>query len=139
MPSPSVLPASPMSVLLERLASAPGRDGRLTHVETLAPRDAVSAEWPSWAPAEVVSAFAAQGVTAPWRHQVVAAEAAHAGQHVVLATGTASGKSLGYQLPGLSAILAGRGARGERGASVLYVAPTKALAQDQLSRIRGLG
>ncbi|MCA1981680.1 DEAD/DEAH box helicase [Nocardioides nematodiphilus] len=128
-----------MSVLLERLASAPGRDGRLTHVETLAPRDAVSAEWPSWAPAEVVSAFAAQGVTAPWRHQVVAAEAAHAGQHVVLATGTASGKSLGYQLPGLSAILAGRGARGERGASVLYVAPTKALAQDQLSRIRGLG
>ena len=128
-----------MSVLLERLASAPGRDGRLTHVETLPPRDAVSAAWPSWAPADVVSAFARQGVTAPWRHQVVAAEAAHDGQHVVLATGTASGKSLGYQLPGLSAILAGRGPRGERGASVLYVAPTKALAQDQLSRIRALG
>jgi DEAD/DEAH box helicase domain-containing protein len=70
---------------------------------------------------------------------VVAAEAARAGQHVVLATGTASGKSLGYQLPALTAVQECRGSRGERGATVLYVAPTKALAQDQFSRIRALG
>jgi DEAD/DEAH box helicase domain-containing protein len=128
-----------MGDLVHRLASVPGRDGRLTHVEVLPPRVAVGAPWPGWAPADVVEAFARQGVHEPWRHQVVAAEAAHAGQHVVLATGTASGKSLAYQLPALTVVRAGRGARGERGASVLYVAPTKALAQDQLSRVRALG
>ena len=125
--------------LVDRLASVPGREGRLTHVEELPSRAAVAAPWPAWAPDDVVAAFARQGVTEPWRHQVVAAEAAHAGQHVVLATGTASGKSLGYQLPALTAIREGRGSRGDRGASVLYVAPTKALAQDQFSRIRALG
>ena len=62
----------------------------------------------------------------PWEHQVAAAELAHAGRHVVLATGTASGKSLAYQLPALSALLADPKAR------VLYLAPTKALAHDQL-------
>ena len=136
--SSSVLPAHEMGMLLERLALAPGREGRLTHVEALPPRAAIGADWPAWAPPPVIEAFARQGVVTPWRHQVVAAEAAYAGQHVVLATGTASGKSLGYQLPALTAILEGRGGRGERGASALYVAPTKALAQDQLTRVRAL-
>ena len=49
-----------------------------------------------------------------------AAELAHAGRHVVVATGTASGKSLAYQLPALSASLEGRGAE-RRGATVLYL------------------
>ncbi len=70
---------------------------------------------------------------------MLAAEAAWAGEHVVLATGTASGKSLAYQLPALSRILASRGVRGERGASVLYLAPTKALAQDQWNSLAELG
>jgi DEAD/DEAH box helicase domain-containing protein len=78
-------------------------------------------------------------VTRPWRHQAAAADAAHSGTHVVVATGTASGKSLAYQLPALTAIEAGRGPRGQRGATVLYVAPTKALAQDQLASLIGLG
>ena len=85
------------------------------------------------------AAFTARGVTRPWRHQVDAAEAAHAGRHVVLATGTASGKSLAYQLPALTAIRSGRGPRGQRGATVLYLAPTKALAQDQLAGLTALG
>ena len=79
------------------------------------------------------------GVTTPWQHQVAAADAAHAGQHVVLATGTASGKSMAYQLPALTAIREARGRRGERGAGVLYLAPTKALANDQLTNIAALG
>ena len=66
-------------------------------------------------PDDVRGAYAAQGVARPWRHQVVAADAAHAGDHVIVATGTASGKSLAYQLPALSAIRAARGPRGERG------------------------
>ena len=53
----------------------------------------------------MVAAFTARGVALPWQHQAAAADAPHAGQHVVLATGTASGKSLAYQLPALSAYM----------------------------------
>ncbi|MDN4161435.1 DEAD/DEAH box helicase [Nocardioides abyssi] len=129
----------PVADLVDRLASVPGREGRLTHLETLPAREAVMADWPAWADASVVEAFRARGVDRPWQHQAAAADAAHAGQHVVLATGTASGKSLAYQLPALSRVLADRGRRGQRGATVLYLAPTKALAQDQLAGIAGLG
>ncbi|WP_346387495.1 DEAD/DEAH box helicase, partial [Nocardioides sp.] len=128
-----------MAALVDRLASVPGREGRLTHLEVLPARSGASADWPDWAAADVVAAFAARGIERPWRHQVAAADAAHDGRHVVLATGTASGKSLAYQLPALSAIRDGRGPRGQRGATVLYVSPTKALAQDQLAGLSGLG
>ncbi len=87
----------------------------------------------------MVTAYAARGVSQPWAHQVAAAEAAHRGEHVVLATGTASGKSLAYLLPALTDIRAARGPRGQRGASVLYVAPTKALAHDQWTAVHELG
>jgi DEAD/DEAH box helicase domain-containing protein len=135
------LARSPFSVaeLVDRLVAVPGREGRLTHLELVPPRAATTAAWPAWAAPDVVAAYAARGVREPWRHQAVAADAAHAGQHVVLATGTASGKSLAYQLPALTAIRTKRGPRGQRGATVLYVAPTKALAQDQLSGLTGLG
>ncbi|MEO8776217.1 MAG: DEAD/DEAH box helicase, partial [Candidatus Nanopelagicales bacterium] len=103
------------------------RQARLLHVHHVPSRPAVPASWPKWAPAELVAAWAQAGVGAPWRHQVEAAELAHAGQHVVLATGTASGKSLAYQLPALAAVLAANGTPGPRGATVLYLAPTKAL------------
>ena len=124
---------------MRRLADRPGRDDRLTHLRVLPAREAVVEAWPEWVPASVQSAYAARGVQRPWRHQVVAAEAARSGQHIVIATGTASGKSLAYQLPGVTEILERRGARGQRRASVLYVAPTKALAHDQLGAIRALG
>ena len=51
--------------------------------------------------------LARSGVERLWSHQREAAEAAYAGEHVVLATGTASGKSLGYLVPAVSAILDG--------------------------------
>src|SRR5690606_22635019 len=89
--------------------------------------------WPDWVPADLVAALGERGITRPWRHQVLAADAARAGRHVVIATGTASGKSLGYQLPALTALLEDPRAR------VLYVAPTKALATDQLLALQGLG
>jgi len=120
------------------LAGVPGREDRLTHLEELPPREAVDVDWPDWTASDVVAALREQGIERPWRHQAIAAEAAYAGTHVVLATGTASGKSLAYQLPALTRIRTSRGRRGERGATVLYLAPTKALAQDQLARLREL-
>jgi DEAD/DEAH box helicase domain-containing protein len=125
--------------VVERLAGVPGREGRLTHLELLPRRAARTSPWPDWADPDVVAAFVARGVQRPWEHQVAAADAAHDRRHVALATGTASGKSLAYQLPALSAIRAARGPRGQRGATVLYLAPTKALAQDQLAGLSALG
>ncbi len=50
---------------------------------------------------------------------------------MIISTGTASGKSLGYLLPALTAVL--------DGGTALYVAPTRALAADQLKLVRSLG
>src|SRR3954465_6239578 len=121
-----------------RLADGPGREDSLRHLRVLPRRAATTAAWPSWADPRVVDAFTRRGVAELWRHQAVAADAAYAGQHVVISTGTASGKSLAYQLPALTSILERRGTRGERGASTLYISPTKALAQDQLSTTAAL-
>ncbi|GAA4122284.1 DEAD/DEAH box helicase [Nocardioides fonticola] len=132
-------PAAPPGELLERLAARPGRAERLTHVERLDAREARTAPWPTWVAPDVTAAFAARGITELWVHQAAAADHARRGEHVVLATGTASGKSLGYQLPALTAIREGRGPRGQRGAGVLYLAPTKALAHDQAGALEALG
>lgn len=133
------MPHLPLDQLLQRLTAGPGREERLTHVAWLPPRPARTASWPSWADDEVVDAFRRTGVSEPWSHQAVAAEQAWTGVHTVVATGTASGKSLAYQLPALTGITRGRGPRGQRGATTLYVSPTKALAQDQLQALRALG
>ncbi len=77
-----------------------------------------------------MSALVGEGIGQPWTHQVEAASAAWSGEHVVVATGTASGKSLGYLLPALTAAGAG--------STVLYLAPTKALAADQRARVERL-
>jgi len=130
---------SAVADVVRRLAAVPGREDRLTHLEVLPARAARYADWPEWASPRVVESLVARGVTRPWTHQAAAADAAHEGTHVVLSTGTASGKSLAYQLPALTDIERHRGPRGQRGATVLYVAPTKALAQDQLSALLGLG
>jgi DEAD/DEAH box helicase domain-containing protein len=95
--------------------------------------------WPSWLPAEVVEAYSARGIATPWSHQVTAAEAIHRGDHVAIATGTASGKSVAFGMPALTQIHAGTRAPDGRGATVLYISPTKALANDQLRALDALG
>ncbi len=105
----------------------------ITHVEQMPWRPGRSAPWPEWVPQAAREVFAARGVNRPWTHQAQAAELAHAGHDVVLATGTASGKSLAYQLPGLAAVL------DNPKSCVLYLSPTKALAADQLESLESLG
>lgn len=104
----------------------PGDDNPLRHVADLAPRTGKPVPWPAWAHPDVVRALHDHGITAPWSHQLSAAQLAHDGRHVVISTGTASGKSLAYQLPILSALADDPRAR------VLYLSPTKALGHDQL-------
>ncbi|HYK34176.1 MAG TPA: DEAD/DEAH box helicase [Streptosporangiaceae bacterium] len=104
--------------------------GRLTHVERLPERQGKRVPWPGWVPADVMKAFAQVGIPGPWEHQAQAADLAHAGRNVIMATGTASGKSVGYLVPALAAIT--------EGATALYLAPTRALAADQLALLRSL-
>jgi DEAD/DEAH box helicase domain-containing protein len=125
----------PRDSRLGRLTLDPRRAEAVTHVERVPARPGRTAAWPSWADPLLVQRLTHAGVVAPWTHQVEAAEAVHAGRHVVVATGTASGKSLAYQLPVLSALLA---AEPEGRHRALYLAPTKALAADQLRGLRAL-
>lgn len=110
--------------------------GELLHVRELPQRHAVSAGWPDWVNPQVAAAIRGTGVDTLWSHQRTAADLAWTGQHVVLSTGTASGKSLGYLLPMLSAVADGASAPTGRGATAIYLAPTKSLAADQEARIR---
>ncbi|OBI75155.1 DEAD/DEAH box helicase [Mycobacterium sp. E740] len=103
-----------------------GGQNPLRHVADLPPRQGRPQRWPHWADPDVVRAFVDRGVEAPWSHQLAAAELARDGRHVVLCTGTASGKSLAYQLPILTAL------RTDPRARALYLSPTKALGHDQL-------
>ena len=115
------------------LTGCPPGETPLRHVELVPARLPNAAAWPDWTAAELIAALAAAGIDAPWPHQVEAAEHAWAGESVVIATGTASGKSLAYYLPMLSAVLT------EPRSRVLYLSPTKALAADQRRALTALG
>ncbi|MFY2861915.1 DEAD/DEAH box helicase [Mycobacterium sp. THU-M104] len=119
-------------LLAVALAGAAAGEHPLRHVAELPARPGRTADWPDWTEPDVVRAFAERGITRPWSHQARAAELAHAGRHVVVSTGTASGKSLAYQLPVLHTLATDPRAR------VLYLSPTKALGHDQLRAARTL-
>src|ERR687894_1627936 len=81
---------------------------------------------------QVADALRARGVDRLWSHQAAALEAAWEGPTIVT-TGTASGKSLCFQLPTLDVL-----SRDSR-ARALYLYPAKALAQDQARSLHALG
>src|SRR6478736_4147891 len=114
--------------LLACAVEGAGPDGQnpLRHVADLPPRPGRRHAWPQWADSDVVQAFVDRGIEVPWSHQLTAADLAHDGRHVVLSTGTASGKSVAYQLPILTALKDNSRSR------ALYLSPTKALGHDQL-------
>ncbi|WP_435610850.1 DEAD/DEAH box helicase [Streptomyces sp. C10-9-1] len=124
--------------VLDRLTAGGSRAARITHTEHLPPRAGRHAVWPHRIRAEVISAVQEAGVEHPWTHQAEAAEHALDGTSVVIATGTASGKSLAYLVPVLHTLLEGAEAANGRGTTALYLAPTKALAADQRRAVREL-
>ncbi|GAA1710825.1 DEAD/DEAH box helicase [Streptomyces yatensis] len=102
------------------------------------PRPGTHADWPSAIRPEVINAIRAAGIDRPWAHQARTAEHALRGDSVVVATGTASGKSLAYLAPVLSTLLDGSEEPNGRGTTALYLSPTKALAADQRRAVAGL-
>src|ERR1700730_12066479 len=95
-------------LLASALAGTDPEEQPLRHVAELPANHGTTAAWPRWAARDVIDAFAGRGVTAPWAHQGGARPVAHEGRHVVISTGTASGKSLASQLPILCALATNR-------------------------------
>ncbi|MBK4121224.1 DEAD/DEAH box helicase [Kocuria rhizophila] len=120
------------------------RPEQVRHVREIPERAPVHAPWPDWLHPDVVAAYERLGIHEPYAHQVAALNAP---RHAIVATGTASGKSLVYQSLVVGAVHRGRLAVAERPgmlhhpdeATALYLSPTKALAADQLSSLRSLG
>jgi DEAD/DEAH box helicase domain-containing protein len=104
----------------------------LTAWHRLPRRGAAALPWPEGVEPRLVTALARRGITRPYVHQARAIAAALARENVVVVTGTASGKTLCYDVPVLTTLLA------EPGARALYLFPTKALTQDQASALSEL-
>jgi len=118
---------------LAQLRRQPFYQDQIVHLEPIARRTARFGALAAPLPAELHASLHAQGIERLFTHQAAAVNAARAGQHLVVVTGTASGKTLCYNLPVLETIL-------ERPAErALYLYPTKALAQDQLRALGELG
>jgi DEAD/DEAH box helicase domain-containing protein len=105
---------------------------RITHWRHLHARPGCYADFPAGIDARLVEMVRQRGIEHLYTHQAAAVEAALRGEHVVVVTPTASGKTLCYNLPVLNILLANPSAR------ALYLFPTKALAQDQLAELTAL-
>ena len=100
--------------------------------ERLPAREARYADFPGGLDPRLIAGLRSLGTAPPFTHQAAAVEAALAGENVVVVTGTASGKTLCYNLPVLQALLSDPEGR------ALYLFPTKALAQDQAAALAEL-
>src|SRR3984957_3495734 len=107
------------------------RAGELVHLEHIPGQQGQPTSWPESVRPDVAAALHARGIASPWTHQAQAAALARSGRNVIIATRAASGKSAGYLAAALSEVL--------DGGTALYIAPTKALAADQLKAVRDLG
>ncbi|HEX2470547.1 MAG TPA: DEAD/DEAH box helicase [Candidatus Limnocylindrales bacterium] len=119
-------PADP-STVLERLLEEPSLARGVVHHEIIPAREALHADMPAWLDPRIVKGLESRGIERLYTHQLEAIEAVHAGDDVVVVTPTASGKTLCYALPTLQAIAEDASAR------ALFLFPTKALGQDQVT------
>ena len=114
---------------LHHLEAQPDYAGQMAHVEHMPPRRAAYTELDRPLAPELQECLREQGLLPLYTHQAAAVNKTRRGENVMVATSSASGKTLCYNIPVLEALLT------EPGSRALYLFPTKALAQDQL---RGL-
>ncbi len=122
-PAPVVQPI-PGAKPLSDIVTALDADGRLVHHTIVVERPGTVQELQSPLPKKIEHCLPAKGL---WQHQAEAIDLSRSGHSVAIATGTASGKSLCYQVPIAESIVTGL-----RSSTSLLLYPTKALAQDQL-------
>jgi DEAD/DEAH box helicase domain-containing protein len=118
---------------LRHIGQQPFYRGQVVHLERIPRRSASYGKLREALHPALQGQLRAQGITQLYTHQVQAINAVQAGQHVIVVSGTASGKTLCFNLPVLDAILERPTAR------AIYLYPTKALAQDQVRALEQLG
>jgi DEAD/DEAH box helicase domain-containing protein len=120
------------TAFLNHLRSQPGYDGQIVHRESIGAREAVYGRLDEPLDDELQGCLDEHGLSSLYSHQVETVNAVRRGENVIVATSSASGKTLCYNIAVMQAILT------EPGSRALYLFPTKALAQDQLRQINDL-
>lgn len=118
--------------LLDHLKADPAFMACVSNWEVLPPREARYGEIPACMDDRVTQALTRRGITRLYTHQSSAVLASAQGKDIVVVTPTASGKTMCYNIPVLSAILKNPDAR------ALYLFPTKALSSDQVAELYDL-
>src|SRR5215208_7967732 len=121
-----------LTTLLDFWKRDPETAPNLVAWRTLPSRPAQTHPFPNDLPAPVKQTLIAAGIHSLYSHQLEAWMHARAGGNIILSTGTASGKTLAYNMPVFATLLQDPNAR------ALYLFPTKALAQDQFSNLQSL-
>jgi len=116
---------SALEEIRQKFKGAPAQGG-VTAMKHFPAREARLAPFPEFLPARLLQALKARGIEGLYSHQAIACRLANESKNFVVVTPTASGKTLCYNLPILSALVQNPEAR------ALYLFPTKALSQDQL-------
>ncbi len=118
------------TVFLHHLTSQPGYSGQIVHIEHIPPHDADYAELDRPLDDRLQDCLGEHGLSPLYTHQAEAVNNARQGKNVMVATSSASGKTLCYNIAVLEAILT------EPDSCAIYLFPTKALAQDQLRSLQ---
>jgi DEAD/DEAH box helicase domain-containing protein len=120
------------SAFLHHLAAQPSYSGQMVHVEHIPHREAKCARLHQPLVASLHDCLSEHGLLPLYTHQAEAINCAREGKNVMVATSSASGKTLCYNAPVMEAVST------ERRSCALYLFPTKALAQDQLRGLQEL-
>jgi DEAD/DEAH box helicase domain-containing protein len=132
MPQPPWTNPTGVRAVVEQWQASGAVKRCFTAERSLPPADPRYASIPESLPLSLREALGRRGIESLYSHQVQAIDAASSGRHVVIATPTASGKSLCFHLPVLAALAA------DPTATALFVYPTKALSRDQEHNLREL-
>lgn len=103
--------------------------GQIVHDQLIAGTDAQTDSFPVHKSIEI--ALSQQGIDELYQHQIDAISATRSGQNTVVATPTASGKSLTYTIPAMERAI-------DHGGKTLYIAPMRALINDQQGTLNGI-
>ena len=120
------------SAFLDYLIAQPAYGNQIVHIEHILPREASFAELDEPLLTDLQDCLKAHGIPSLYTHQVEAVNNARQGRNVMVATSSASGKTLCYNIAVLQNLLTVPDGR------AFYLFPTKALAQDQLRVLREL-
>ncbi|MFZ1685733.1 MAG: DEAD/DEAH box helicase [Candidatus Zixiibacteriota bacterium] len=118
--------------LLDFLRNDPEVAPNITTWKTFPPKPPKFADYPKGIDRRIVETMQKRGVEKLYTHQASAIQASLDGEDIVVVTPTASGKTLCYNIPVINEILKSSESR------ALYLFPTKALSQDQLSELYDL-